>query len=123
MRLQKTCRRRLRRIRDGDQRGRDAGSLLDLPRWHAIGRRAAADKSISPVAAGRCRTVGVGIAMGSDGTIYVTGGTNTIDMPVTRVAAQTIIGGESDGFVARINPSAAGAAGLMYCHISRRCHD
>jgi len=36
-------------------------------------------------------------------------------MPVTSGAAQTIIGGESDGFVARINPSAAGAAGLMYC--------
>jgi hypothetical protein len=60
-------------------------------------------------------TVGVGIAVGSDGTIYIVGGTNTIDMPVTSGAAQAIIGGESDGFVARINPSAAGAAGLIYC--------
>src|SRR5207302_7875885 len=60
-------------------------------------------------------TVGVGIAVGPDGTLYVVGGTNTIDMPVTSGAAQSIIGGESDGFIARIRTDAAGSAGLKYC--------
>ncbi|MEY2486777.1 MAG: hypothetical protein QOH39_2425 [Verrucomicrobiota bacterium] len=60
-------------------------------------------------------TIGVGVAVGPDNTIYVVGGTNTIDMPVTSGAAQAIIGGESDGFVARIDPQTAGQAGLMYC--------
>lgn len=60
-------------------------------------------------------TIGVGVAAGADNTIYVVGGTNTIDMPVTSGAAQTLIGGESDGFVARIRTDTAGNAGLMYC--------
>jgi hypothetical protein len=59
-------------------------------------------------------TIGVGIAVGSDGTLYVVGGTNAIDLPVTSGAAQPIIGGESDGFIARIRTDAAGSAGLMY---------
>jgi hypothetical protein len=60
-------------------------------------------------------TTGVGISVGSDGTIYVCGGTNTLDMPVTSNAPQSIIGGEEDGYVARIDPTKSGAAGLLYC--------
>jgi hypothetical protein len=60
-------------------------------------------------------TIGVGITVGPDGSLYVVGGTNTIDMPVTSGAAQSIIGGESDGFIARIKTDAAGSTGLMYC--------
>jgi hypothetical protein len=59
-------------------------------------------------------TIGVGVAVGPDGALYVVGGTNTIDMPVTSGAAQPIIGGESDGFIARIRIDATGSAGLMY---------
>jgi hypothetical protein len=59
-------------------------------------------------------TIGVGIAVGADGTFYVVGETNTIDMPVTSGAAQPIIGGETDGFVARIDPRSAGSAGILY---------
>src|SRR6267143_1650394 len=59
-------------------------------------------------------TIGVAITVGTDGTLYVVGGTNAIDLPVTSGAAQPIIGGESDGFVARIRTDAAGSAGLMY---------
>jgi hypothetical protein len=58
--------------------------------------------------------VGVGIAVGSDGSLYVVGGTNAIDMPVTSGAAQPVIGGESDGFIARIRTDQAGTAGLVY---------
>ena len=62
-------------------------------------------------------TIGVGLKVGNDGTIYVVGGTNTIDMPVTPAvtAAQPVIGGEEDAFVARIDPTKAGSAGLVYC--------
>src|SRR5207248_2821514 len=59
-------------------------------------------------------TIGVGIAVGPDGTLYVAGETNTIDMPVSSGAAQPLIGGEVDGFVARIDTSKAGNAGLIY---------
>jgi hypothetical protein len=59
-------------------------------------------------------TIGVGIAVGPDGTLYVAGGTNTIDMPITQGAAQPVIGGEEDGFVARIDTTKAGSAGLVY---------
>jgi hypothetical protein len=60
-------------------------------------------------------TLGVGVAVGADDTIYVVGGTNTIDMPITSGAAQPVIGGEGDGFVARIRTDRAGTNGLMYC--------
>ena len=59
-------------------------------------------------------TIGVNVAAGSDGTLYIAGETNTIDMPVTSGAAQSIIGGETDGFIARINPRIAGPTGLIY---------
>ena len=59
-------------------------------------------------------TIGVNVAVGADGTLYVVGETNTIDMPVTSGAAQPIIGGETDGFIARIKADTAGHAGLMY---------
>jgi hypothetical protein len=60
-------------------------------------------------------TIGIGVAVGNDGTVYVVGGTNTIDMPVSSGAAQLTIGGEEDGFVARIDPTKSGTAGLVYC--------
>jgi Beta-propeller repeat len=60
-------------------------------------------------------TIGDQVAVGSDGTLYVVGGTNTIDMPVTSGAPQPVIGGESDGFIARIRTDMAGTAGLIYC--------
>src|SRR5438270_977193 len=59
-------------------------------------------------------TIGVGIAVGPDGTLYLAGETNTLDMPITQNAAQSIIGGETDGFIARIDTSKAGNAGLIY---------
>ncbi len=59
-------------------------------------------------------TIGVGIAVGPDGTLFVVGGTNSVDMPVTRGAAQPVIGGEEDGFVARIDTTKAGMTGLVY---------
>src|SRR5205823_8273673 len=62
----------------------------------------------------KVETIGVNVAVGSDGTIFLAGETNTIDMPVTSGAAQSIIGGQTDGFIARINPRIAGPSGLVY---------
>src|SRR6266404_1366314 len=59
-------------------------------------------------------TIGVGIAVGSDGTLYVVGGTNTVNMPIALGAAQPLIGGEEDGFIARIDPTKPGTGGLIY---------
>ena len=59
-------------------------------------------------------TIGVAVAVGPDETLYVVGGTNTVDFPVTRGAAQLAIGGEEDGFIARIDTTKSGGAGLIY---------
>ena len=59
-------------------------------------------------------TLGVGIAVGPDGTLYVVGGTNTVDFPITQGAPQPVNDGEEDGFIARIDTTKAGAAGLIY---------
>jgi hypothetical protein len=59
-------------------------------------------------------TIGVAVSVGSDGTIYVVGGTNATDLPATSGAAQPLIGGEADAFVARIRTDVAGSAGLLY---------
>ena len=60
-------------------------------------------------------TLGIGVAVGNDGTIYVVGATNTLDMPVSSGAPQLVNGGEEDGFAARIDTTKSGAAGLLYC--------
>jgi hypothetical protein len=59
-------------------------------------------------------TIGVAVAVGVDGSLYVVGGTNAINLPVSSGAAQPVIGGESDGFIARLRTDRAGTAGLMY---------
>ncbi len=51
------------------------------------------------------------IAVDNSGSVYVTGGANEIDFPVTSGAAQTIYGGESDAFVIKLN---ANGSSLLY---------
>jgi dockerin type I repeat protein/beta-propeller repeat-containing protein len=59
-------------------------------------------------------SLAIGVTIGADGSLYVAGETNTVDMPVTSGAAQSLIGGDTDGFVARIRTDIAGPAGLIY---------
>ena len=58
--------------------------------------------------------VGYGVAGDKFGYVYVTGYTLSSDFPVTDNAPQRVWGGGVDMFVTRINPSAAGKAGLDY---------
>jgi len=58
---------------------------------------------------------GYGIAVDGSGNAYVAGLTKSTDLPTTAGAFQTTLGGGSyDAFVAKINPSQAGAASLVY---------
>jgi hypothetical protein len=54
-----------------------------------------------------------GLALDPAGNIYITGATRSANFP-TANALQPIHGGSDDAFVAKINPSLAGAASLVY---------
>jgi hypothetical protein len=65
---------------------------------------------------GSTATQGNSVAVDSFGMAYVTGSTNSKDFPVTAGAFQTTYPGSAaaDAFVAKFNPSASGAASLIY---------
>ncbi len=45
-----------------------------------------------------------GLALDSKGAVYVTGVTQSVDFPVTRSVFQTVWGGQTDAFIAKIDP-------------------
>ena len=53
-----------------------------------------------------------GIAVDNQGNIYVTGSTNSNDFPTTEGAFQTVSGGNTDGFIAKIGPTSLPALSL-----------
>ncbi|HEY6167873.1 MAG TPA: SBBP repeat-containing protein [Verrucomicrobiae bacterium] len=55
-----------------------------------------------------------GIAVDGSGYVYVTGQTTSFDFPFTVGADQTNAFGQSEAFVAKINPAVPGPAGLAY---------
>jgi len=57
---------------------------------------------------------GLAIALDSSGRIYVTGRTTSADFPFTPNAYQNLFGGFADAFVAKLDPAAVGAAGLLF---------
>lgn len=69
---------------------------------------------------------GTDIAVDSSGNAYITGDTASTDFPVTPGAFRTTLvlqggAGDTDGFVAKINTNASGAASLVYstfCDVS-----
>jgi len=56
---------------------------------------------------------GEGIALDSNGAVYVTGQTLSFDFPVTQSAFQTMWGGQTDGFVTKIDPTTNAPAVAM----------
>jgi hypothetical protein len=55
-----------------------------------------------------------GLAVDSNGVIYVTGNTSSSDFPVTSNSYLTTIAGGEDAFVSVINPVLSGASSLVY---------
>ncbi|HVI10668.1 MAG TPA: choice-of-anchor D domain-containing protein, partial [Candidatus Binatia bacterium] len=53
-----------------------------------------------------------GIALDAAGNIYVAGSTSSTDLPVTGAAFQTISGGGTDAFIAKIGPTSAPSVSL-----------
>lgn len=63
---------------------------------------------------GTLSETGVGITFSSKGKIYVTGGTESTDLP-TAGPFQSSNGGHQDVYVAEYDPSASGSATLVFC--------
>jgi hypothetical protein len=57
---------------------------------------------------------GHGIAASPDGTVWITGTTNSGDYPLAGVAYQSNYGTGGDAFVTQINPDVAGGSSLLY---------
>jgi len=57
---------------------------------------------------------GLGITVDSSGAIYVTGNTTSTKFPTTAGAFQTSLKGQTNAFLAKIDPSAPGSASLVY---------
>src|SRR5262249_28282482 len=57
---------------------------------------------------------GTGVAVDRSGNAYLTGYTNSSNFPTTPGARQTMTGGGTDVFVAKINPALSGSASLVY---------
>ncbi len=55
-----------------------------------------------------------GISVDSAGNIYVTGATDSLNFPTTAGAFQPVVSGSFGSYIAKINPSAKGAASLVY---------
>jgi hypothetical protein len=63
---------------------------------------------------GSSTDIGYGVAVDLSGDAYITGTTTSADFPATPGAYQTTWGGNTNIFVAKVNPSASGAASLIY---------
>ena len=51
-----------------------------------------------------------GLALDTNGAVYVTGVTQSLDFPVTQSAFQTVLGGQTDAFIAKIDPATIASA-------------
>jgi Beta-propeller repeat/Abnormal spindle-like microcephaly-assoc'd, ASPM-SPD-2-Hydin len=54
-----------------------------------------------------------GIAVDGDGNMYIVGSTDSSDLPTTQGAFQTVTGGNTDAFIAKIGPASAPAVSLI----------
>ncbi len=54
-----------------------------------------------------------GLALDSNGAVYVTGDTQSLDFPVTQSAFQTLWGGQTDTFISKIDPTTNAPAVAM----------
>ena len=56
----------------------------------------------------------LGVTLDTSGNVYVAGRTSSTDLPLGGTPYQAASAGGTDAFVAKLNPSASGAASLVY---------
>jgi Beta-propeller repeat/Domain of unknown function (DUF4214) len=74
----------------------------------------AADLVYSTFLGGQGEDRGIGLALGKDGAVYVTGYTTSPDFPTTKSALQTKPAGDRDFFVSKLDVRKSGPAALVY---------
>ncbi|HEX8501557.1 MAG TPA: SBBP repeat-containing protein [Pyrinomonadaceae bacterium] len=92
---------------------KSGGNDLFITRLKPDGR-GAADLSYSSFFGGQGDDRGIGLAMGADESVYVTGYTTSTDFPVTAGALQSRPAGDRDFFVSKLNLQKSGAGALVY---------
>ncbi|HEX8559833.1 MAG TPA: SBBP repeat-containing protein [Pyrinomonadaceae bacterium] len=95
------------------QTSKSGDSDLFITRLKPEGK-GAGDLSYSTFFGGQGEDRGVGLALGADESLYVTGYTNSGDFPVTASALQTKPAGDRDFFVSKFNLKKSGAGALVY---------
>ena len=91
-------------------------NLLDQPGTDAFVTKVRADGKVvlfSQYIGGNGTDVGLGIALGPDGSVYITGHTDSTDFP-TKTPYQAALLGRTDAFVTQLNPTVGRAASLLY---------
>ena len=74
----------------------------------------AADLLYSTFLGGTGEDIGNGVAIDASGSAYITGETTSNPFPTTAGAFDTTFGGVREAFVSKLNPTASGAASLVY---------
>jgi hypothetical protein len=95
------------------QPAKSAGDDLFITRLKTEGK-GAADLAYSTFFGGQGEDRGIGLTMGRDESLYLTGYTTSPDFPVTKSALQSKPAGDRDFFVTKLDLKKSGAAALVY---------
>ena len=92
---------------------KSGGNDLFITRLKPEGK-GAADLTYSTFFGGQGDDRGIGLAMGRDNSVYVTGYTSSSDFPTTKSALQSKPAGDRDFFVSKLDLQKPGAGALVY---------
>ncbi|MET0621951.1 MAG: SBBP repeat-containing protein [Pyrinomonadaceae bacterium] len=95
------------------QPAKSTGDDLFITRLKPEGK-GAADLAYSTFFGGQGEDRGIGLTMGRDESIYLTGYTTSPDFPVTKSALQSKPAGDRDFFVTKLDLKKSGAGALVY---------
>ena len=92
---------------------KSGGNDLFITRLKPEGK-GAGDLSYSTFLGGQGDDRGIGLALGRDNSVYVTGYTTSADFPTTKSALQSKPAGDRDFFVSKLDLQKTGAGALVY---------
>jgi len=95
------------------QPSKSVGDDLFITRLKPEGK-GAADLAYSTFFGGQGEDRGIGLTLGKDESVYVTGYTTSSDFPVTKSALQSKPAGDRDFFVSKLNLQKSGTGALVY---------